>query len=271
MAKAVPRQPEPTFGELLQAHTLKAPQNLEEEITKTLDGLGKLTRRGYMHQNDAEYWTSISMLVERYFCYRLAQKLEPLNGSLFNLKRHATATVAYNARGTILKHDHTIELPLFASVFIEEPQWTWDRKVSHTFEGYNTAEAEIKFRVPAPYIPEPTREKLLHAGAYVNEVLAQSLKEKTLGELLMFSKQEFKKPTHDFRTIWIPRDEDLQIKFAVTREPDRDPAAILCYQSSNFIVDKWNISAEKPCDRILQEYAGIQNLEPFKHELKLQG
>jgi hypothetical protein len=63
----------------------------------------------------------------------------------------------------------------------------------------------------------------------------------------------------------------LQIKFAVTREPDRDPAAILCYQSSNFIVDKWNISAEKPCDRILQEYAGIQNLEPFKHELKLQG
>jgi hypothetical protein len=265
--------PQPTFQELLKSHTLQSPPNLDDEIAKTLDGMGRLATRGFMHQNDANYWTSMSMLVEHYFSLQIAKRgYAPINNELFNITRYATVDVTYEKdnRGAMMTHAHSLELPLFLAASMGAENWEWTRQVSHQFDEYNREHvAQVKITAPVPAPTSAVQQKALEASAAVHEIIAQSRREKVLSDLLMFSKQKLPQPTEDLCTIWIPRDEDVSVSYSVTRKPERDPALTLWYQKRHFVITTWNVPEEKPFERILQEYAGMQNLQPFKDELKL--
>ncbi|MBI4144741.1 hypothetical protein HY493_00855 [Candidatus Woesearchaeota archaeon] len=266
MARTQPAPKVPTFTELLEFHTLERPASLDDEIKGTLDGIAHVTSRSALHVNDENYWSAVSSLVQRYFCFQLAKRYKPLSSDIFQLKRNVIAEVPRHADG---RHQETFAIPLFAVVHPMTKTWSHE----HAWEGADTygrkANNTLHVEATVPRMPQAIVDKALEALAYVSEVKAGARREKALGELLTFSGKAFPQPTEDLRTIWIPRDEDLKVWVEVKRQPERDPALLLKYEDNHFIVGTWNIESERAMEHYLREYAGVLDSKPFKRNLKL--
>ena len=247
---------DPTFAEIVKHYSLSVPKNIDEEVERTIEGLTKLVGAGAFHQNEPEFWSGIKNLVERYFSLQLAKKYTPVSNELTNLKREISVTVHPRYGG---EQQTYLQMPLFACARLDQNMIYWKKDIP-AGEG----RADVEMKAAAPRLPGSTRVKAREAIAYGYEVSAQARRTKTIGDLLTFSDETMPEPEEDLRILWIPRDEDLNVKVTVPTPPDPDPALVLAYKSHFFLVDLWDITEEKPFQHYLREYAGIVNLDPFK-------
>lgn len=250
MPKAQPK--EPTFSELLEQHQLQMPLSLDQEIDKTLLGLDTLVRRSAFHEGEEQYQTSVSNLIERYFSLEFARKYQPHSAELLDLGR--TITIPNHGRD-----NEVVRIPLFVTANLLERKWSK--------EYVNNSREKVVMNVDTPRLPPSVADHAREALSYVAEVTSRAYTKPVLGDLLAFTTRKLPLPDGKLQILWIPRDEDLRIE--VQRIPDPDPALMLSYKDTLFLVDKWNTKDEKPFEHYLREYAGMGSIAlQRKHTMK---
>lgn len=251
MGKAQPK--EPTFSELLEQHQLQMPSSLDQEIDKTLLGLDTLVRRSAFHEGEEQYQTSVSNLIERYFSLEFARKYQPHSAELLDLGRDVTVS-------NHPQDSDVFRIPLFVNAKLLERKWSK--------EYTRSTREKVTIQADVPRLPPSVADHAREALSYVAEITARAYTKPVLGDLLAFTTRKFPIPEGDLRILWIPRDEELRVQ--VQRIPDPDPALMLSYKNTLFLVDKWNTKGEKPFEHYLREYAGMNTITPMqrKHTLK---
>lgn len=185
---------------------------------------------------------SVARLVEEWFRLKMAGNYSELVDGIFELQRGVTIDTSkhkvndnYRSNSNDVSVD--VQIPLFCSVSLGQPEWT--HKVSGETGGWagDKKYYSIELSSKAPFILADAIRAATEAKRYCYEVYMAAMKTKPLDEILTLAGDIFPEPGQaELKLLWYARPADLKVKVT---EVNKDPAIVLVWHRP-YLVYQWN-------------------------------
>lgn len=206
-------------------------------------------------EQDKVYET-LNQAVKCFFCYRLSQHYPVISKSIFELTNEREERVG----GEI----YMAALPVVVGVPLNGLRENSEFRTSVYGISceHKTDRRRAEIYCPIPRIVPEARTAMAESVANRAQIIAEAYRDSLFTKILeknMVIDRPINITTEflnaEFQLIWAP--SEWNVKYA-----EKDPAILMSYDNSNFLIHQWEVPEEKSLDAMLMEFS--QEFEPSK-------